>query len=103
MSRFRYDINTIIEFEDVIGEPLIKVASKSEKLASIRALRALYWAGTDTKASLEDAGNRLSEELRNGKTLFGIIEEIKNALNESCLIPEVEGQNPRETDKEISG
>ena len=100
MSRFKYDINTIIEFEDVIGEPLIKVAGKS---ASIRTLRALYWAGTDTKASLEDAGNRLSEELRNGKTLFGIIEEIKNALNESCIIPEVEGQNPQETDKGISG
>jgi hypothetical protein len=103
MPRFKFDINSIIAFEDVIGESLIKISSKPEMLVSFKALRALYWAGTDPKASLEDAGNRLNEELKNGKTLFELIDEMKKALDESCLIPEAEKQNPPETNREISG
>ena len=64
MPHLRFDINAMAALEEVTGEKsFLTIVNNKEKMASFRMLRALYWAGTDTKASLEEAGEKLSEEL----------------------------------------
>lgn len=87
MARFRFDINSMVAFEEAVDQSFLETASKKEKAASFKTLRALYWAGTDTKISLEEAGKKLTEELKSGATLEKIYMEITKAIEESCLIP----------------
>lgn len=96
MPHLRFDINAMAALEEVTGEKsFLTIVNNKEKMASFRMLRALYWAGTDTKASLEEAGEKLSEELKKGKTLLQVIGEITEALNDSFPIPSGgEAENP---------
>lgn len=86
MSALRFDINAMVAFEDATGILFLNIANNREKMTSFRLLRALYWAGTDPKASLEEAGEKLSEELKKGKTLLQVIDDITTALNDSFLV-----------------
>ena len=100
MPRLKYDINSMIAFEESTGESFLNIANNKEKMMSFKTLRALYWAGTNPKASLEEAGVKLSEELKNGKTLLQLIDDITEALKDSFLIsPEGEKENPRNNQK----
>ena len=99
MRLFRYDINSMVAFEEAVGESLAALASDRNKLSSFRILRALYWAGTDIKSSLEEAGDRMMEDIAQGSSFEEIGESMVKALIDSGLMGEAKGENPRKKGK----
>lgn len=96
MKPLRYDLNSMCCVEDALGCSLFEIISDKTKLSSFRVLRALYWAGTDTSLSMDEAGDNLMAELKNGKTFMDIGQSIMNALSESGLLGKADGkaENP---------
>lgn len=99
MRALRYDINAMVAFEDAIGEPIIAVVGDQKKLSSFKVLRALYWAGTDIKATLEEAGEAMTKEISSGTTFAEIAENIIKALKESGLLGEKSENPPKKARK----
>lgn len=99
MRALRYDINAMVAFEDAVGEPIITVIGDQKKLSSFKVLRALYWAGTDTKATLEEAGEAMTKEIANGATFADIGENIIKALKDSGLLGEKTENPPKKAKK----
>ena len=93
MRRLHYDINSMVAFEEVMGDSLVSLIQDKAKMASFKTLRALYWAGTDIKASLEEAGEKMMDDIANGQSFADISEAIIKALQESGILGE-SAENP---------
>lgn len=99
MRRLHYDINSMVAFEEVMGDSLVSLIQDKDRMSSFKTLRALYWAGTDTKASLEEAGKKMMDDIANGQTFMDISEAIGNALQESGILGDRTENPPKKPKK----
>lgn len=99
MRRLHYGINSMVAFEEVMGDSLVSLIQDKNRMSSFKTLRALYWAGTDIKSSLEEAGEKMMDDIANGQTFADISEAIINALKESGILGETAENPPKKPKK----
>lgn len=96
MKPLHYDINAMCSIEDALGCPLFEIISDKNRLASMKVLRALYWAGSDTGRSLEEAGEDIMKEIKAGRSFMDIGKAIMDAMADSGLVGKAEAsENPQ--------
>lgn len=87
--KLKYTINSLVDFEESVGMPVVQVAMNPFLMASFRMIRAFLWVGLkweEHKLTPERTGALIQQFLDEGGDLKVLSTAIEDALLESGVI-----------------
>lgn len=87
--KLKYTINSLVDFEESVGMPVVQVATNPFLMMSFRMIRAFLWAGLkweEHRLTREKVGALVQQYIDEGGELKALSEAIEEALLQSGVI-----------------